>query len=98
VTQELQIPAKVAVDTNACELIRAWAANGGLVCSLDPGVWPKEEAAVAWGILLRDIARHVADALHQTYGLDQAEALSRVRSVFDAELNQSSGGTKGKLV
>jgi hypothetical protein len=98
VTEELQIPPNVVSDSKACELIRAWAANGGLVCSLNPAAWPEDQAPIAWGILLSDVARHVADALHQTYGLEKAAVLSKMRSVFDAELDRPSAETKGNFV
>jgi len=96
--KELQLPPNVASDPNATELVRAWASRGGLVCSLNPAAWPEDQAAIAWGILLSDIARHVADALHQTNGLEKSVVLSRVRSVFDTELDRPSGQAKGKFV
>jgi Domain of unknown function (DUF5076) len=96
--EQLHIPPNVADDRNACELIRAWTAHGGLVCSLNPGAWPASDAPIAWGILLSDIARHVADALHQSYGLEKAEVLSRVRTVFDSELDRPTTPVKGKFV
>jgi hypothetical protein len=96
--EELQIPSNAISDRNARELIRAWAAHGGLVCSLNPGAWPEDKAPIAWGILLSDIARHVADALHQAHGLDTAAVLTQLRSVFDSELTRPSAKTKGKFV
>lgn len=96
--EELQIPPNVVSDSKACELIRAWAAHGGLVCSLNPGVWPEDQAPIAWGILLSDVARHVADALHQAHGLEKTAVLSRMRSVFDSELDRPSAETKGKFI
>jgi hypothetical protein len=98
VPEELQVPPNVISDHNARELIRAWAAHGGLVCSLNPTAWPEDQAPIAWGILLSDIARHVADALHQSDGLEKAEVLARIRSVFDAELDRPTAETKGKFV
>jgi hypothetical protein len=98
VSSELKIPPSAASDSKACELIRAWAAHGGLHCSLNPGVWPEDKAAIAWGILLSDVARHVADALTQSYNLDKTATLSKIRSVFDAELDRPSAETSGKLV
>lgn len=95
---ELPIPPSVASDSGAHELIRAWAAHGGLVCSLDPGAWPQDQVAIAWGVLLSDIARHVADALQQTHGLEKAEVLTRIRSIFDAEIERPSAETGGKFV
>jgi hypothetical protein len=69
-----------------------------LVCSLNPGAWPQEQAPIAWGILLSDIARHVADALQQSYGLEKSEVLARMRSVFDTELDRPTAATKGKFI
>jgi hypothetical protein len=96
--QQLQIPPNVAADSNAAELIRAWASGGGLICSLNPTAWPKDQAAIAWGLLLSDIARHVADALQGSYGLDKAAMLARLRSVFDTELDRPTAETEGKFV
>ena len=96
--QELPIPTSVSSDKNATELIGVWAAHGGLVCSLNPEAWPKDQAAVAWGILLSDVARHVADALHQAHGLRRDGVLSRLRDVFDKEPDQASAETRGNFV
>jgi hypothetical protein len=98
VSQELPVPTNVSSDKNASELIRAWAAQGGLVCSLNPGAWPKDQAPVAWGILLSDVARHVADALHQAHGFRQDSVLAQLRDVFDKELDQLSAETTGNFV
>ncbi len=94
---ELRVPANVNSDPKACELIRAWAANGGLVCSLNTGAWPEDQASLAWGILLSDIARHVSDALRQKHGSNQTAVLSRMREVFDAELTRPTPPTGGKF-
>jgi hypothetical protein len=98
VPQELPIPTNVSSDEEASELIRAWAAHGGLVCSLNPEAWPKDQAPVAWGIVLSDVARHVAYTLHQAHGLNRDSVLSRLRDVFDKELDQPSGESKGNFV
>ena len=95
---ELAVPQNVAADKNAAELIRAWASGGGLVCSLNPTAWPKDQAPIAWGILLSDIARHVADALQQSHNLDKNTVLARMREVFDTELDRPTAETKGKFV
>ena len=96
--EELPVPPNVLSDRNACELIRAWVAQGGLVCSLNPTAWPKDQAPIAWGILLSDVARHVGDALHQSFGIEKAEVLARIRGVFDAELDRPSADAMGKFV
>lgn len=95
---ELQIPPNVVSDKSACELIRAWAAHGGLVCSLNTGPWPQDQPAVAWGILLSDIARHVADALDPAHGLERAAVLATTRGVFDSELDGPLAPATGQFV
>jgi len=95
---ELALPPGLAADPKACELIRAWAARGGLVCSLNRGAWTKDEALIAWGILLSDGARHVVPALDQAYRLDRAAALARMRAVFDSELGRPTADGHGKVV
>lgn len=96
--QELQVPPNVAADSDAAELIRAWASGGGLVCSLNPTAWPEDQALIGWGILLSDVARHVAEALQQSYGLEKSAVLARMRSIFDAELDRPTAETKGGFV
>lgn len=95
---ELQIPPGVASDKNARELVRAWVAHGGLQCSLNIGTWKDGEEQIGWGILLSDIARHVADALYQSKDADKDQTLSKIRAVFNSELNGPTADTTGKFV
>ena len=95
---ELTIPPGALSDKQSQELVRAWAANGGLQCSLNPNAWPEDTAAVGWGILLSDIARHVADALYQAKNMDRESTLGQIRSVFNEELDAPSAETNGKFV
>ena len=97
-TTELQIPPTAKSDKQACELIRAWAAHGGLYCSLNVDAWGDDKATIGWGILLSDIARHVADAFNQTKDWDKQETLSKIRSLFDSELGKPTAETRGDFV
>ena len=94
---ELAYPQTVEADSNSLEIVRAWAAHGGLHCALRPDIWPKDKAAIGWGVLLSDLARHVADALAQTYSLDRAQTLNGIRSVFEKELTAPTAETSGEL-
>jgi len=93
---ELPIPPDAQTDEDARELIRAWAAHRGLHCSLSVNNWGDNERT-AWGILLTDIVRHIADAMHEQHGWDRAESIREIRRVFDAELNSPTAETSGKL-
>jgi len=95
---ELKIPPGALDDKQAHELVRAWAAHGGLQCSLNPNTWPKDMAAVGWGILLSDIARHVADALYLTSKMDKEQTLAQIRTVFNKELDKPTAEATGKFV
>ena len=95
---ELAIPPGALTDKQSQELVRAWAAHGGLQCSLNPGAWPKDVAAVGWGILLSDIARHVADALQQINQMDKGGTLAQIRSVFNKEIDKPTADASGKFV
>jgi hypothetical protein len=78
----LVIPPEAEVDPKAGELLRAWVSKGGLHCSLKPTVW---EDPGSWGILLADVARHVASALQES-GKHPIDTLERIRRAFQAEM------------
>ncbi len=83
---ELPIPAGVLDDATATEVLRAWIAHQGLHVALMPAF----EAPEPWGMMLVDIARHAARALADEKICSEAEALQRIRSIFDAEWNTAS--------
>ena len=93
---ELPIPPSARSDKKAQEMIRAWAAHQGLHCSLSVDNWGENEC-IGWGILLTDVARHVADALHKQKGWDQAHVLGEIRRVFNAELDNPTADPHGKF-
>src|SRR6266480_4640374 len=58
----LDIPPGARTDKQASELIRAWAAHGGLQCSLNVDAWSGDQTTIGWGILLSDIAQQNSPA------------------------------------
>ena len=95
---ELGLPPSVRSDPKAAELIRAWAAHGGLHCSLNPEAWPDDKAEIGWGILLSDVARHIADAYQRTKGWDKEHTITEIRKVFNAELDAPTAEASGNFV
>ena|SRR5579872_2314991 len=93
---ELPIPPNARSDKNAHELIRAWAAHNGLHCSLSVDRWGESERT-AWGILLTDVVRHVANALCEAKGWDKNETVREIRRVFNAELDSPTAEPSGKF-
>ena len=74
-------PPPMAERADAVEILRIWASPGNpqeltlRTAWQDPG---------AWGLVLVDIARHVARA-YAREGHDEQDALDRIRDLFDAE-------------
>ncbi len=79
---ELPIPAAASDDAEARELVRVWAAGGNQHISLATGLW---DDPAAWGIMLVDLARHVARAYARDSDAHPDELLRRIRAGFDAE-------------
>ena len=73
---ELPIPTKAEHDPRSIELARVWAAGGCQHVSLNVVLWSDP---AAWGIMLVDLARHVASAYRETQGSDLDKTLARIR-------------------
>jgi len=82
-TNQLQIPAVAEGDSESFELLRVWIAHQGQHVSLRTDVW---DDPAAWGIMLSDLARHVANSYQQEKGFDQNKTLQRIKATFDLEL------------
>ena len=98
--KELLIPPAAQADEQSWELLRVWVAEQGLHCSLKVGVYEakgiREENA--WGTILADAARHIADALASLGLRDSDIALSEIRRRFLAELDAPTSKAVGNLV
>ena len=78
-----EVPAALEGEAQAVELLRAWVVGQELHCALDAGACPDADT---WGVVLADLARHVARALKDQEGKDEAATLQAVRAAFEAEL------------
>jgi uncharacterized protein DUF5076 len=81
-SHELPIPPPALKDAKSRELVRVWAASGKQHISLATGLW---DDPATWGIMLVDLARHLARAYKQTHGMDHDRTLARIRGAIDAE-------------
>jgi len=86
---ELPIPEEARSDEEARELIRAWAAHKGLHLSLRENSWGDNERA-AWGTLLMDVVRQIADAMHDRKGWDKEESVREIIRVLNEQLDASA--------
>jgi hypothetical protein len=90
----LEIPPTVESDPKAIEIARIWAAHGQQHVHLRSGLW---DDAGHWGIMLVDLARHVANAYEQDGRGDYFAVLGRIREIFDAEWDSPTDIARGKL-
>lgn len=92
---QLAIPPMAKADPKSFELIRAWVAQGDLHVSLQLGGW---EDPTAWGVVLADVLRHVANFYEEKKGIDPEETIARVKAAFDAEVESPTDEAEGGLV
>ena len=95
--RELPVPPAGYQDPKAIEVLRAWVANQGLHCTLNLGLGQMKDT-IFWGILLSDVARHVADAMQKQHGHDPAAALAEIAEHFNLEIDRPTAPTQGGFV
>jgi hypothetical protein len=92
--RDLVLPPEVEADRKAREVLRAWVANGGLVCALRPETWPD---MIGWGIVLADVTRHIANAARDLKGDDPAATIEKIREVYNRELADPTADCTGSF-
>jgi hypothetical protein len=80
---ELTPPAAAAEDPKSFEIARLWMADDAQHVVLRTELWPDP---AAWGIVLADLARHVAVSYQRSSGYGAGEALERVLTGLRAGL------------
>jgi hypothetical protein len=94
-SDQLLIPDAAKKDAKSFELLRVWVANEGQHVSLRASVW---NDPAAWGIMLADLAKHIANSYQQEAGVDRLKALQRIKATLDVELasptDHPSGGIR----
>ena len=96
------IPEAALRDKDAVEILRVWIAERGLHCSMKVGMYRETRKDVpeelAWGTILADVARHVANALESGYSTNAAEALQKIRDSFVNELDAPTSEVTGDFI
>lgn len=96
----LAIPPAALRDVNAVELARVWIAEQGLHCSLKFGLYADDGVAretTAWGIILADLAGHVADALSGDGMGAKADLFAAIVNSFSEEVAAPSSKRTGQV-
>ena len=89
----LHIPPAV-MEQGGVEVLRAVIVDGGLHVSLRRAFDDPE----AWGMLIADVARHIARIYATEKNMSEDETLARVRAIFEAEMDSPTDpGTTSAL-
>ncbi|SFS03819.1 protein of unknown function [Granulicella pectinivorans] len=95
VEKSLAIPPAAQRDKASFEVMRVWIAEKGQHVSIQSGAW---EDPFAWGIVLADLARHIANA-HQMQDkkVDPEAFLERLLEGFQAEIDDPTDEPEGEV-
>jgi hypothetical protein len=93
----LVIPPAAQRDEHSVQMISGWVAEQGLHCSLNVGMWAAQgqNEPAAWGIMLADVIRHVANALQETNGSDATETALQIVESLWVEFKDPTSGVQG---
>ena len=90
----LPIPPAAEINVESTEVLRLWKVPKiGQQVILRHDAW---EDPAAWGLMLVDIAQHVARAFTQE-GQDQEEVFQRILAGFCAEIESPTDTPRGEL-
>lgn len=80
----LLIPEAAQRDAQSFEILRVWIAEKGQHVSIRAGVW---RDPAAWGLMLADLATHIANVYKQDAALDGTQTLQRIKDALLIELD-----------
>lgn len=92
VQDQLQVPPEVHRDPKSFELLRVWIAHKDQHVSLRTAAW---EDPAAYGIMLCDLMKHIANAYSQNEGWKWQDAFNRIRAGLNAELDSPTDTPTG---
>lgn len=93
----LVVPPAAQRDESAVQMLTAWIAEEGLHCTLNIGMWHNDgqPEGERWGVLLADVIRHVANAMHEEHGADPAQTISTVVASLLNEIEEPTSNADG---
>ena len=98
--RELDRPSEIEGDDRATEMIRVWLAHNKLQVSMLLGMWEDADDSQvderkAWGHLLADLARHIANGLHRSHGWNERTTIGWIRQEFLENLADDAHSVEG---
>jgi hypothetical protein len=93
----LVVPPAAQRDEDAVQMLSAWIAEKGLHCALNVGMWSADghNEPAAWGILLADVVRHLANAIELEAGADHSETIAEIVDSLLSEIDSPTSVAKG---
>ena len=98
---ELPIPEIALRDDLGVEMLRVWVAQRQLHCSIKIGMYHdsgKVSEDKAWGILLADVVRHIANAMEERNSKDADLMIRQIAKYFMKELKLPTSDLDGEFV
>lgn len=101
--RELDRPPEIEGDERATEMIRVWLAHHELHVSMLLGMWEDAEDSQiderkAWGHLLADLTRHIANGLNQSHGWAVRPTMQWIRQEYLENLADDLHSVEGKYL
>jgi hypothetical protein len=95
----LLIPPAATRDENSVQMVNAWIAEEALHCTLNIGFFKGQghKEAEAWGTVLADMVRHIANAMHEEYRSNSSETISALLDALHEELNAPTSKAEGEF-
>ena len=95
----LVIPPAAQRDEGAVQMLSAWIAEKGLHCTMNVGMWRAQgrDEPAAWGILLADVVRHLANAIQTERGVSAEVTIDEIADSLREELNNPTSKATGEF-
>jgi hypothetical protein len=91
----LPIPNNADLTPNVFEIFSVWYVDNAPYVTIKASAW-KDPAA--YGIMIADLTRHIADAYWKAEGRDKQETFRRILEGFNAEIEFPTDEPSGKLI
>jgi hypothetical protein len=95
------IPDAALRDKDSVEMLRARIAEGQMFCSIKVGMYEEStniSEAKAWGIILADVTRHLANAMLDEYSLDRSDSIREIKESYLRELSKPTSEAIGEFM
>jgi hypothetical protein len=93
----LTVPPAAQRDEDAIQMLSAWIAEKGLHCTINVGMWESQghNEERAWGVLLADVVRHIANAKTEKDGTSREETIEAIYDSIAEELEVPTSKADG---